>query len=126
MSTKSTTPDANVLDVGLDGKRSSYANSTTEEQQWHPVVKYDYGSEEDKKLLRKVDWKYVVPHRPRVYLGIDDNGSCQRATGVDTTILVELFGPVSPIRWHRGCQSSHLIFLWCRSNIGNAKYVLHV
>ena len=100
MSTKPTTPDANVFDVDLNEKRSSYANSTTEEQQWHPVVKYDYGSEEDKKLLRKVDWKYVVPLMFRVRSSIDEYGSCQCATGVDAAILVELLRSVSSTRWY--------------------------
>ena len=100
MSTKPTTPDANVLDVDLNEKHSSYANSTTEEQQCHPVVKYDYGSEEDKKLLRKVDWKYVVLLMFRVHLSIDEYGSCQCATGVDAAILVELLRSVSSTRWY--------------------------
>ena len=122
MSTKPTTPDANVLDVDLNEKRSSYANSTTEEQQWHPVVKYDYGSEEDKKLLRKVDWKYVVSHGPSVRLGIDEYDSCQCATGVDAAILAELLGSVSSTRWYRAFSNLMLCYIVvCRSNIGNAK-----
>ncbi|KAI0090538.1 major facilitator superfamily domain-containing protein [Irpex rosettiformis] len=62
-----TAPEANVVAADVNEKRS-YEGSTSDDQPWDPTIKYDeYGSEEDRKLLRKVDRK-LLPVLTALYL----------------------------------------------------------